>query len=185
MTKRAFIFGALIALLVQTVLLGKILYDRMAILSSGEEVILQSRMVDPRDLFRGHYVRLNLNVGQLEKDSVEVDATLKRNNRVFVELAKGGGQFWIAKKLHAKRPENPLGPILEGKLRAVPSTSGGSYRIDFPFDRFFADKKRAKELENSQNKGQLGVILALDGSGSGAIKGITVDGTMIYDEPIF
>lgn len=177
---RAFIVGALIAATLQTGILVKILYDRASLLSSGNEVVLQSRMVDPRDLFRGHYVSLQLNAGLLDIDKVELVGTVKSSDEVFVELIKSDNGFWTAVRLHQSLPTNSPAELLKAKVRFT----GSRYRLTFPFDRYFAPKIRAKELEKIRNQGTLGVILALDGKGGGMVKGIQVDGVPIYNEPI-
>lgn len=179
-SRRAFIVGALIAAILQTCILVKILYDRASLLASGTEVVLQSRMVDPRDLFRGHYVSLQLNAGLLDTDKVQLVGDVKSSDEVFVELVKSDNGFWSAVRLHQSLPINSQSALLKAKVRFT----GSSYRLTFPFDRYFAPKIRAKKLEKIRNQGTLGVILALDGKGGGMVKGIQVDGVQIYDEPI-
>lgn len=181
---RAFIVGALIAATLQTGILVKILYDRASLLSSGTEVVLQSRMVDPRDLFRGHYVWLQLTAGVIKNGDIEIAGDIKPSDTVFVELVKSDNGFWIASRMHKKFPENLGAAVLKGKVSFGDTASDPIYRVRFPFDRYFAPKKRAKELEKIRNQGTLGVILALDGKGGGMVKGIQVDGVPIYNEPI-
>ena len=63
---RLLLGGTLLAALLQTVALAGMLWPRYQLLETGKEVVLQSAMVDPRDLFRGHYTRLNLTAGTPE-----------------------------------------------------------------------------------------------------------------------
>ena len=63
--------------------------------------------------------------------------------------------------------------------------TGDVIRISFPFDRYFAPKKRAKELEKFRRDQKLGVVLSLNKEGVGLIKGITVEGKVIYNEPLY
>jgi len=185
MTKRGFLVGAIIIAVLQTGAVGAMIYNRASQISGGKEVILESGFIDPRDLFRGHYVILNLVVGQLGEHVTEVDKPFSRREIVYVELAKGEDIFWTAKKLWHDLPDNAEGAYIKGKITLIPRGSRRTYRISFPYDRYFAPKKRAKELEKFRRDRKLGVVLALGKDGSGYIKGITVDGEIIYDEPLF
>ena len=187
MKMRTFILGVIAAAILQTAALGKILYDRASFLTSGQEVVLQSGMVDPRDLFRGHYVQLRLTVGTINESTIEVTGEPKYSEPVHVELKPGEDEFWVAKALYAEFPENADGPVITGKLVADGAITGETTRnfvISFPFDRYFADKERALELEDIRNDSKLGVVLAVGDDGQGAIKGISIDGKLIYSVPV-
>ena len=181
----AFVVGALMAMVLQTGILAKILFDRASLLSSGKEVVLQSRMVDPRDLFRGHYVQLQLSAGEIKESDIEIVGDIESSDDVYVELVKTENGFWTATRLHKEFPSNSGAVLLKGKVSFNSRASNETYRIRFPFDRYFAPKKRAKKLEKIRNQGQLGVVLSLDGKGGGMVKGIQVDGEIIYNEPVF
>lgn len=188
MKLRWFIGGALIAAVLQSVAVGEMIFDRAKLLQNGKEVVLQSGMVDPRDLFRGHYVTLNLAIGRIPSKGVEVVGKLERRREVFVALkASDKSPFWIAEALYAQQPEGIEQPFIRGELSAFPRKGfeNGSYRIQFPVDRFFAEKGRAKELEKVRRNRALGVIVALSSDGEAAIKGISVGGELIYSESIY
>ena len=68
----------------------------------------------------------------------------------------------------------------------IPFYSGNlSHVIRFPIDRFFAEKNRAKDLEKVRRDRNLGVVVALGPNGEAAIKGISVEGELIYNEPLW
>jgi len=182
-----FIAGALVAGVLQSAALGKIIYDRAELIRSGREVIIQSAMVDPRDLFRGHYVTLNLTVGTIRDESIPISQDLKADGPVYVELKKGENEFWVAKQLHADYPQNTDAPVIKGKIRRgwLSGNNVRNMRIRFPFDRFFADKAKAKDLEKVRRDRKLGVIVSVGSDGAGVIKGISVDGEVIYNEPVY
>lgn len=176
---RNLILGVVLAVLVQTGMIGQMIWARAAILRDGTEVILQTGFVDPRDLFRGHYVRLNLTISRVSLDETTVPEGLEPDDPVWVSLSPDEEGFWQVAALHAAPPAE--GPALRGRLL---STYGGEARIRFPFDRYFAPELRAKELENLRREQRLGIVLAVTPDGVGAVKGITIDGTVIYDEPL-
>ena len=185
MVRKSFVLGALLVMVLQSAAIGSMIYKRAMQLQNGAEVVLESGFIDPRDLFRGHYVTLNLTVGDLQKDKIEIDSKFSYKDQVFVELKKGEDIFWVAKKLWHEIPHGSKAAFIKGNIRRVPRKKEQSYRITFSYDRYFAPKKRAKELEKFRRDRKLGVVLALGKNGSGAIKGITVDGEMIYDEPLY
>ncbi len=184
MKKRWFLIGALVVALGQSGAIGSMIYGHASHLANGKEVVLESGFVDPRDLFRGHYVRLNLTVGELGKDKVKLDRKFKRKDVVYVELAKSDDIFWTATKLWHEIPAGSDKAFIKGKMRSSFGT-GATIRISFPFDRYFAPKKRAKELEKFRRDQKLGVVLSLNEKGEGLIKGITVEGKVIYNEPLY
>ncbi len=182
-----FIVGALIAAVLQTGALGKIIYDRAELIRNGTEVVLQSGMVDPRDLFRGHYVVLNLTIGRLASTDVKVDGEFEFKEPVYVSLKKGENEFWEADTLYAEYPSDISAPVIRGEYnsRNVLVGSNQNHQIRFPIDRFFAEKSHAKDLEKVRRDRNLGVVIALDEKGNAAIKGISVEGELIYNEPVW
>lgn len=182
------VIGAVVAALIQTGLLVKIIYDRAEQLENGAEVNLQSGMVDPRDLFRGHFVRLNLSIGRILKKDVKIIGELKRRSAVYVSLKKGAEEFWVPDTIYAEFPSDVNLPVLKGELQYFNDNKDfdkANYQIRFPFDRYFAPKKKAQELEKIRNDRKLGIIVSLNEKGEGLIKGISVDGKSIYNEPIY
>lgn len=179
MTRRWMIIGLVLAAALQTGLLAKLILDRARLLQTGTEVILETGMVDPRDLFRGHYVRLNLAISRIDRTTVPPLELASVRAPVWVSLAEGPDGFWIARSVSDTRPD---GPSLKGDLQY---SNADTINISYPFDRYFAPQDRALELEGLQAEGKLGLILALAPDGTGAVKGITVDGERIYIEPLY
>lgn len=201
MKLRWFILCALCVAFLQSAALGKIIYDRASLIQSGTEVTLQSGMVDPRDLFRGHYVILNLTIGRINSKEVELGPYLKiaakdasqfvYDNTIYLSLRKGDDEFWVADAIFKNIPTEADGPFIRGEYQGTVlagnagSNGGDTHRIHFPIDRFFAEKFRAKDLEKVRRDRKLGVVVALDDKGGAAIKGISVAGELIYNEPIW
>lgn len=184
MTSRILILGTVLAAVFQTGVLAKIITDRAAALNAGQEVLLETGFIDPRDLFRGHYTTLNLLISNLQRTEVTINGKFNWGDPVYVTLDTSG-PFARPVSLHSSYPTDPTGPVLKGQAQFISSNNGESLRIDFPFDRFFAAKNRAIELQNLQSDRKLGVILSVAKDGSAMIKGLTIDGTKIYEEPLF
>lgn len=168
---------------IQTVWVGKMITDRAAILRDGTEVLLETGFVDPRDLFRGHYVTLNLEISQIDAIALGFGgaADLERDTPIWVSIEKGDNNFWRPTGIHLSDPDGLL--AIRGNFRS--SWDNRMINIDFPFDRYFAPHERALELEDLRQEQRLGIVLAVMPDGSAAVKGIVIDGEPIYDEPIY
>lgn len=184
MTPRILILGTVLAAVFQTGVLAKIITDRAAALNAGQEVLLETGFIDPRDLFRGHYTRLDLLISNLQRADVTINDTFKWGEPVYVVLDTSGS-FARPVSLHSSYPTDSIGPVLRGQTQFITSNNAESLRIDFPFDRFFAAKDRAITLQNLQSDRKLGVILSVAKDGSAMIKGLTIDGEKIYEEPLY
>ena len=186
---KTFLIGVIVAASLQTAALAMIIYDHRSLLVSGQEVYLETGFIDPRDLFRGHYVTLRLLISNADRDKVKIDGTFSYRDDAFMVLKKGEGVFWEAASIHKTYPENPEGPVIKGAAMFTSTNleNSASIRptISFPFDRYFAPKLKAQELENLRRDRKLGVILSLGDDGNGLIKGVTIDGEPIYEESLF
>lgn len=181
---RKYILPALIlAAALQTAAIGKMVIDRNQLLVGGQEVLLETRMIDPRDIFRGHFVRLNLAISRVSKSSVDMVGSPEYHEPIWAELTPSkDGAFWQVSRLYADMPDAPNSPLIKGRFV---SDYGDTYQLRFPVDRYFAAKQKAQELEDLDAEGRMGVILSLSPEGNAAIKGITVDGQPLYVEPLY
>ncbi|GGA15958.1 GDYXXLXY domain-containing protein [Neptunicoccus cionae] len=184
MSRRFLIIGTLLAALLQTGVLAKIITDRATTLQSGQEVLLETGFIDPRDLFRGHYAVLNLQISRIDRNSVSVNGSFTWNDPVYVALDTSG-PFAQPVSLHDTYPTDFDGPVIKGNALFTSGSDSQTLRIDFPFDRFFAPQERALELENLRREQKLGVILALAKDGTGMIKGLTIEGEKFYEAPLY
>src|SRR6056297_3423661 len=62
--------GFAIALLVPFIILGGIAFKPFLAKTQGEEILLATETYDPRDLFRGDYVNLNLEISRSSYDKL-------------------------------------------------------------------------------------------------------------------
>jgi len=179
-----FAIGLAVAFAVQAGIVGAMVWSRVAVLQGGQEVMLRSTFVDPRDIFRGHYVQLDLTLGSFTEDLTGLD-DYDAGEPAYVTLREGENGFWEAQAVHRTLPGEGK-PVLQTEFIVLPDDSRGiGGRVALPFDRYFADYDRAQELEKLRRDQKLGVILALDGEGGAVIKGLTIDGSRVYDEPLW
>ena len=80
--------------LAQTGVLAYMVIDRVELLRNGREITLPIVPVDPRDLFRGEYVRLGFEVSRLPRDLLDGPAPEGQSARFFVTLEKKEDGTW-------------------------------------------------------------------------------------------
>jgi uncharacterized membrane-anchored protein len=88
-------------LFILTAMLMAMIYKRVRLLGEGREILLKTAPVDPRDLLRGHYVRLAYDISSIIVDDLErppsaetIKKSLRRNRYAFVGLRRGPGGFF-------------------------------------------------------------------------------------------
>lgn len=181
-----------LAALIQVVLVGAMVYDRVRVLREGTEVTLQTRPVDPRDLLRGDYVVLTYAISTLPAGALKDTPSQGRGTPVFVKLARKGEGFYEAVSVHAA----PV-PVADGEAlirgRAVVGANCGADRrqfcdrlqINYGIERYFVPQGEGKDIERAHNDGQVSVVAAVTPSGRAAIKRLLLGGKPVYDEPLF
>ena len=185
--------GLLFTGLLQTAALGGMVFDRVDLLRTGTEIVLNTRPVDPRSLFRGHYVILNYEIASLNLADLPSHKTFRRGDRVDVLVKPDDGGTWVPASVHsggsvARPPEGQV--LLRGRIRYCNrSTKTGSectrITVRYGAEKYFVYKARALELEKSRDKRRLRILLAVSEDGEAAVKGIEDGGRRIYNEPLF
>jgi len=176
--------GCVVAL-VLTMALAWMVYDRVSLLQHGKEIVLKTRPVDPRSLFRGHYARLNYDVSNIQKDDVsfKVPEKLKRRDVVYVVFKPGAEGYWVIDHMSNVLPETVPGKVfITARIRY---NSRRSMSVRYGIERYFAPKKQALKLERQNREIPVGVIVRVSTKGVAAISGLMLDGKKIYDEPLF
>lgn len=168
---------------------------------SGTEVVLNMELVDPRSLFRGHFVRVQTDLQRINIKDVEGDTDFAKGDRVYITLKGNNDDGWTPASLsHGK----PSGTLLQGRVRSVskrPETSipengngskadtasnriPASIRIQYAVESYFASKPEAKALEakTRDRKHKLRLILSVDKAGRPVIRGLEIDGNRYIDK---
>jgi len=196
-------------LLAFTAVLAGMIWQQQRVLATGREIVLKVRPFDPRDLLLGHYVRLQFDISRIPAsafadtpDEIASAATL-RGREVYVVLRKDASSpFWTLARAHWKRPAtlSPEEALLKGRVEWL--EGGTRVHVRYGFERYYAPKQRALELENlvrerwrldSAGRGWIsepgatppGIILKVDEEGRGIIAGWLIDGERVMDERLF
>lgn len=131
-------------------------------ITTGNKIKLETRPVDPTDLFRGDYVRVNykaeeVNISKLDK---ELKDYFRVNNSSFYDkpvvvysvLEKNENGMDVVEKVVKNQPKK--GIYLKGEINYFPLNSSNEpdnqvVEINYQLDKFFVPENTGKDLENA------------------------------------
>lgn len=165
--------------------------------NSGTEVILNMEPVDPRSLFRGHYVRIRTDLQTIDFADVKGETGFEKGDRIFVIITGNDENGWEASSLSTSRPNT--GTFLQGRVQRirykyekVKSENGTTQREKLPkgvtvryaVESYFASQAEAKALENKMRDRdhKMRLILAVDKHGKAVIRGLEIDDKRYIDK---
>jgi uncharacterized membrane-anchored protein len=176
---------AVVALL-QTAVLGWMVWNRSTLLQTGREIIAEVIPVDPRDFFRGDYVILGYTF------TATPDATLPQGSQkgdvVYATLKRGEGTKWDVAAMSRDYPASVVDDqvVLKGRVEyAYPGANNTvTGRVRYGIESYFVPEGTGLELEKKVRENKIDAVLAVGPSGEVAIKGLVVDGQRVHDEPL-
>lgn len=179
-----------IVALAQTGVLAGMVVERVRLLKTGREIILPIVPVDPRDLFRGQYVRLSYDISRVP--TALIDGPLPHRNATFyVVLERIADGAWKPIKLTRTMPQetSPDRIVLKGRTQfgwlQSRLEAGAVNFVRYGIESYFVPEGQGPRLEALARNKKLAARIAVDGSGNAAIKGLVIDGVTQYEEPLF
>jgi uncharacterized membrane-anchored protein len=179
---RKLLLALSIVALAQTGVLASMVVDRTLLLNNGREIVLPIVPVDPRDLFRGEYVRLGYDISAVPAILLSGPAPT-RNAAFYVTLEKNPQGGWTPVKVTAAMPNetNPDRIVLKGRSRLPFPTST---RVNYGIESYFVPEGQGRRLEDLARENKMAARVAVDGRGNAAIKGLIIEGVQQYEEPL-
>jgi uncharacterized membrane-anchored protein len=168
--------------LAQTAALAYMVIDRVTLLHRGREIVLPIIPVDPRDLFRGEYVRLSYGISNVPI-TLAGGTRPQRNEVLYVVVEKkAGDDAWQAVRAARTVPGdlNPDQVVLKGRVEFGNATSE---TVRYGIESYFVPQGEGPRLEALARNRKLAVLVAVDNAGNAAIKGLIIDGKLQYEEP--
>jgi uncharacterized membrane-anchored protein len=161
--------------------------------TTGAEIILRTRPVDPRDLIRGAYVQLEYEVERVHLPDLPTAADpsgWRANDVLFLALRQDESGQWRPYSLTRNKPAGGLAVRASYVRREdyADVTEPGKnipvdILIDIGADRYFSDSEGAKALEKrAREQGALDVVLSVGKDGKAVIKGLIIDGEKRYEK---
>lgn len=161
-------FKYVVSFLILTLILLSMTIQPIMTYSFGEEILIKTKAFDPRNVFRGDYVRLNyeindISLNKLNKEISEMidDNDYKelkelRKKKLYVTLRKEES-FYVVDQVTLKKPAE--GIFLKAKyeynLREEKDYDKiKGIRVSYTLDKYFVPENTGKELEEKIRKGE-------------------------------
>lgn len=169
----------LLAILFQFLVLAFMAGEREVILRTGTIVHLRTAPIDPRDIFRGDYVRLNYEISQIPLDKLTATKGLKelpKGTPLFVKLIEGPNGLFEPAGVSLEKPQE--GRFIRGRTRFHHAVlrPGFPAWVDYGIEAYFVQQGKGQRIENrrggrSQVQVPLEMKIAISSSGKAVIKG--------------
>jgi uncharacterized membrane-anchored protein len=191
MTKgRYLVIGALVVALVQIGFLVSMIAGRAAILRDGQEIVLRTQPIDPRDLLRGDYVILGYTISNLPASLIEPahEGDEEAGMRdVYVRLAPDAEGFHQAVAARLDLPpateRRPEEVDIRGRIHYWSPRGGGQYFAEYGIERFYVPEGEGLEIELGMMEREFTMRVAVSTSGAAQIKSFHDGERMLYAEP--
>jgi uncharacterized membrane-anchored protein len=165
--------------LAQVLVLGFMAGEREYILRFGTTVYLRTAPIDPRDIFRGDFVRLDYDISAIGVSSMKgtlKEHLLDRDKVVYAALSRGANDLASLDYATDEKPDQEL--YIRGRLtRGGRFSAGtGSGRVRYGIEQLFVEQGTGKAIEKRRSGRDglqipLEVAVALGGGGTAVIKG--------------
>lgn len=189
--KRALLAGATCLLI-----LGGMIVGHAWPLWTGRVVTMKVVPVDPRDLFRGEYVRLNTAATELHRDPAtpasaawavvrpldDVYVDSRRGAYVYVQLEPTAAGDYTPASVSRRPVPGAINLRGRDKFRASRSHVTTVLYVDYGLDAFYVQEGRARRVEEAIRQGRdVRMQVAIASSGRARIKGLLIDGVPVAD----
>ena len=140
--------------------------DRVRLLSSGREITLPIVPVDPRDLFRGEYVRLGYAVSTVPMRQLEGPRP-RENAAFYVVLEKKPDGAWQTVKMSRAMPQetSPDRIVLKARATYWPARDDGRRArcgVRYGIESYFVPEGQGRKLEDLAREKKLATLVAVD-----------------------
>jgi uncharacterized membrane-anchored protein len=136
-------------------------------LSTGKTVTLQTKPVDPYDMFRGDYVHLRYDI-----NDVIVTPPATNGADIYVALHKLG-PYWSARTAAASKPT-----LMPGELCIKGKYFRDYAQVHYGIEQVFVPEKTGRSAERAKS---LSVDVAVDDAGNSVIKRVMNGDQTMYD----
>lgn len=139
----------IIAIAIQTIILLWICIQREIIIHTGDIVYIRTRPVDPRDLFRGDYVRLNYEISNLSTklaSTEEIKELYKKEKRAYLIYSKDSRNVLVPEKVLLSKPNDS--PFIRAFTKKNWNRNNISLR--YGIEKYFVQQGKGLVLERGQ-----------------------------------
>lgn len=160
------------------VIIGVFVLSKEHTLRTGREVLLKTRPVDPRDLFRGDYVILRYDISQFDAGAYANpnNISYREEDMVFAVLDTTK-QFAEVQRVQRNRPAGEL--YIKGRVAEV---HGSRITVEYGIESYFVPEGKGWKIEQARNQGNVDVLAAVDKEGRAVIKKLLINGEEVQFE---
>jgi len=169
----------ILAIAFQLIALSWMALSREYILLTGKDIKFQTAPIDPRDLFRGDFVRLKYAMSEVPTELLNKNIhleTLKKGQVLYVTLTASENDIYSLNSVSLEPPENQL--YIKGRLKRGWKKYQENRRIvqlKYGIEQYFVEQGKGIELEKkrgNRNSIQIPMIMnvALSDSGTAILK---------------
>lgn len=181
--------SAIIVALTQTAVLVAGIERRAAVLRDGQEIVLKSEPVDPRDLMRGDYVTLSYDISRIPVNLIEGKARHKSGVApIYVIMQQGSDQLWHLKRATFESDVKPEQKqvMLQGQVQTpIMAYNAMPVSINYGIERFYVPEGKGRPIEDAQGQGKVEIVVSVNKAGVGQIKALRLNGKEVYSETLF
>lgn len=139
---------------------------------TGEQVLLKTMPVDPRDLFRGDYIVLRYEISSLDLDKTPAERTdFKIDDKIYVSLKKENN-YGIPLRVYKNIPKDEK-LFLKGTVKRVRDRN---LTVEYGIESYFVPEGKGMGIASGRG---LDVKVSIDKFGNSAIKSLLADGTEV------
>ena len=167
------------AILFQVVVLAFMAGEREHIVRNGKIIHLRTAPIDPRDMFRGDYIRLNYEISRIPVSKL-IDTTdvekLNKGDNLYAVLKEGPNGLYELVNASVKKPGD--GVYIRGRIPHKYQTlrSGSPIWVNYGIEAYFVQQGKGRKMERRRgwrNEIQipLEMEIAISHGGEAVIKG--------------
>ena len=162
----------LLAVVFQFLVLVYMAGNREYILNFGELVYLRTAPIDPRDVFRGDFVRLDFELSSVDRSVGEFSSSaLKKGQKVYAVLNPIAGDLYGLTKLTDKEPGQGL--VMRGRVRY--GYVSNTVHVKYGIEQLFVEQGAGLDIEKRRGNRQslqipMEVAVALSANGTAVVK---------------
>lgn len=143
----------------------------------GEEILLKTAPIDPRDLFRGDYVRLSYEISTIDLMQTPHDRNFTYGEAVYATLSEGD-KYWHITRVEHEKPELKSGEVcMKG---TVTSFFNNQARLKWGIESYFVPEGEGRSIEREMRN--VSVKVVVDSTCRAIIKDLYIDDELIEFE---
>ena len=153
-----------LAVLLQILVLGYMAGEREHILHNGKIIYLRTAPIDPRDLFRGDFVRLNYEISNISAHNLprNHNPRVTKGEKVYVTLQENSNGLYEFKQVSATQPPDGIYLVGRSPYDYRHRLPGHSLMLKYGIEAYFVQQGKGRRIEQRQgSRNQLQIPLEM------------------------